>query len=105
MIRVLNRHKDRSSSGAIYVGRGTPFGNPFKPGHPGVPTRAVAVGMFSAHLDKVMSSGPENEDPLKAAMVDLLQRYKDGEEIQLVCSCKPLACHADVIAEWIEEHA
>lgn len=104
MIHVLNRHKDLARSGAIYVGRGTPFGNPFKPGTRGTPNLAVAVAQFKLHLERVMSSGPDDHE-LKAAMVDLLARYRDGEEIQLVCSCKPLACHADVIVEWIEEHA
>ena len=42
--RVLNKHRDGIPPGAVYVGRGSPWGNPYKIG-PGW-DRAAVIRMF-----------------------------------------------------------
>jgi hypothetical protein len=36
------------------------------------------------------------------ALVGLVARYQRGETLRLVCYCKPLACHAEVIGKCVE---
>lgn len=37
-----------------------------------------------------------------AELVRIAQKVKAGETVQLVCWCKPLACHGDIIKSCIE---
>ena len=77
MLRALNKHNDRNiPTNAIYCGRGSPWGNPFKIGRDG--TRDDVCDKF------------ENEI-LPTLDVSML-RGKD-----LVCFCAPMRCHCDAI--------
>jgi hypothetical protein len=72
MPRVLNKHRDGIPPGAVYIGRNSPWGNPFpiKPGW----SRDRVCDAFEEHVL------PDLEvEPL---------RGKD-----LVCFCAPLRCH------------
>jgi hypothetical protein len=76
MPRVLNRHRDGHPPGSVYVGRGTPWGNPFRAGPDG--PRSVVLGRF-------------RDEVLPSLDVSAL-RGRD-----LVCSCAPKPCHADML--------
>jgi hypothetical protein len=78
MPRVLNKHRDAIPPTAVYCGRGSPYGNPF----PITPTltRRKAIEKFVREV-------------LPTLDVSAL-RGKD-----LVCFCKPKACHCDHILE------
>lgn len=78
--KVLNKNMDRIPRGAVYVGRGSSFGNPFKSGR-----RDYNVMKFKAYL----LSNPE-----LLAKVKLELRGKD-----LVCLCAPAFCHAEILME------
>lgn len=73
--QVWNRH-EWYPKGAIYVGRGTPWGNPFIVGVHG--ERGECVDLFEEHV-------------LPTLDVSAL-RGKD-----LLCSCVPRRCHATSI--------
>ncbi len=78
----------------VYIGRAGKgvegyFGNPF-PMVPGQSTREESIDAFRVHFNERMESDPEFK-----ARVLALQGKK------LVCFCKPLACHGDVIAEHL----
>jgi hypothetical protein len=83
-------HRDKNiPAGAVYVGRPTLFGNPFKIGEDG--DRAEVVAKYREWV--LHSSHPNalyTRDVLKQGQL----RGKD-----LVCWCAPLACHADVLME------
>lgn len=72
--RVLNRHTDLIPPDAIYVGRGSPWGNPF-PITERTP-RDLVCDQF--------------RDIILPALDVRALRGKD-----LVCFCKPKRCHAD----------
>jgi hypothetical protein len=73
----------------VYIGRGSPFGNPYKIGQDG--TRKEVIELYWHYfLEKL------NSDPAFRAQV-LAFRGKI-----LGCRCKPLPCHGDVIAEWLD---
>lgn len=76
--RVHNRHHNTAPLGAIYVGRGTKWGNPYSlsDGY----TRKQAISLF----------------------VKLILPTLDCSELRgkhLVCSCVPNDCHANYIFE------
>lgn len=68
---------------AVYVGRPSPFGNPFVIGRDG--NREEVIKKFRAWL----LSQP--------ALITRVQSELRGKD--LVCWCSPLACHADVLLE------
>ena len=76
MPKVLNKNKDFIHSEAIYVGRGSPYGNPYKRGIDGNRTKVIRLFV---------------ENILPNLDVTSL-RGKD-----LVCFCAPKCCHADYI--------
>jgi Domain of unknown function (DUF4326) len=83
MVRVLNKRVHGIPSGACYVGRPTPVGNPFVIGPDG--DRLEVIAKYRAWL----LSQPD--------LVRYVQLHLRGAD--LVCWCAPLPCHADVLAE------
>jgi hypothetical protein len=76
----------RMPQGAVFVGRPTKWGNPYRVGSPEAPTNADAVALFRAYLER-------SPDLIEQAKREL--RGKD-----LICWCGELEpCHADV---WLE---
>lgn len=79
--QVFNKHHRNAPDTAVYIGRGSPYGNPFKIGENG--TREDVIALFEEYL---MGSP------------DLLRRVKEElRDKDLVCFCKPAGCHGDVI--------
>ena len=82
-MRVWNKREPGVPVDAIYVGRPSPWGNPFVIGRDG--TRDQVIEAYRAQL----LSQPERVTQAKQEL-----RGKD-----LVCWCSPQACHADVLME------
>jgi Domain of unknown function (DUF4326) len=82
MSNVYNKRHGNAPMDAVYVGRGSQWGNPFKIGQHG--TREEVIAKFKAEI-------------LPKLDVTFL-RNKD-----LVCWCAPLACHADLLLEKANE--
>ena len=80
-MKVLNKHKDNISEGAVYIGRGSPYGNPYVIGKDG--TRDEVCDKFEENI-------------LPSLDIEEL-RGKD-----LVCFCAPKRCHGDAIVRSIE---
>lgn len=89
MVRVLNRRRLGKvlPPNAVYVGRPTPFGNPFAIGQDG--TRDEVVSKYMSWLFA------SEQKLLRAAARNQLRGH------DLVCWCAPLRCHADVLAEFV----
>ena len=90
MTRVVNRRRDLFD---VYIGRPSPFGNPFshKPftmAQYRVSSREEAIARFREWF----LAQPE--------LVARARRELKGKV--LGCWCKPAACHGDVIAEIID---
>lgn len=86
-IKVYNIY-DTPPSNAIYIGRGSAWGNPFKIGEHG--SRYVVIGKFAEYAKTRLENEPEWLKPLK-------------ETTGLVCYCSPKACHGDVLALLLKE--
>lgn len=74
-------------AGAMYIGRGSAWGNPFVIGKDG--NRAEVIDKFYRYAVKKLKDSPEWLTPLKG---------KD-----LVCFCSPLPCHGGIIIQLINK--
>ncbi len=105
MIRVVNRRNYRGHD-AVYVGRGTPLGNPYSHLPTGssqakfkVETRDEAVDKYAEWLPDAMKTDPM----VRKVFEGLVQFYRDFGELTLSCYCAPKRCHAEVIARMVQE--
>ncbi len=97
MITVVNRHTYKGPG--LYIGRGTPLGNPYRIGEHG--TREQVIEKYRVWLRGQWQANT----PAKRELIRLARMHADGEDIFLVCSCRPLPCHADVVKDAIEKIA
>ena len=74
-MKVLNKRTDKIPPDAVYVGRPSKWGNPFKIGRDG--TREKVVEKYRFFLGNIDVSELKGKD--------------------LVCWCSPLPCHADIL--------
>lgn len=87
-MQVWNRYTMPKDITATYIGRGTPWGNPFKVGDEY--TQEQAADKYRRMLARMLAA--RNKQYVQAVL-DLA-----GIE-HICCSCKPKACHGDCFAE------
>jgi hypothetical protein len=80
MCRVLNKHTAGVAAGAVYIGRGSKWGNPFRIGADG--DRATVIAKYERYL---------------RTRHDLLRALDELRGKDLVCFCAPQACHGDLL--------
>lgn len=81
--RVWNKHNPNTPSAAVYIGRGSKWGNQFKIGEHGNRTKVIRL-----YDDWIY--------------YQIVEGYLDVEELRgkdLVCFCAPLPCHGDILLE------
>lgn len=106
MITVVNKHHGHQPDWkqSFYIGRGSPLGNPYshmpntKAEH-WVRTREEAVSHYAEWLKHKIQT---NDKDVCKALNRILRATETGD-VQLICFCKPKACHGDVIKAAIEE--
>lgn len=79
--------KDSAPDNAVYIGRGSAWGNPYVIGKDG--NREEVIAKFKKYAVIMLSENP-----------NWLYKLKNKD---LMCFCKPLACHGDVLLEMIGE--
>lgn len=80
-------HIKNQFPGSVYIGRGSPWGNPFIIGKHG--NRVEVIARFRVYAEKRMVAEPDWLKPLKKAEA-------------LVCFCSPQECHGDVLASLLK---
>jgi hypothetical protein len=81
MPRVLNKYKDEIPPDAVYIGRGSPWGNPWAIRDE--LTREDVIAAYEAYVSQHPS--------LRIAIREALA----GKD--LVCFCAPKQCHGDIL--------
>ena len=81
---------------AVYVGRPTRFGNPYRVEEVG--SHEEAVRLYRAWFQE-----RTKDSRFLAALETLYQRLKRENVLTLSCHCVPRPCHAEVIARWLVE--
>lgn len=99
-VRVINIKQSLGTPDEIYVGRPSPLGNPFIVG--GENTREGAVRRYDNYFQASLNSRKPNAVKWAFRLLFLYAKAY-GEVVTLVCHCKPLACHADIIARELEK--
>lgn len=74
----------------VYIGRGSPFGNPYALGVDG--DRQEVIRLFRIHFYEKLK-----RDPLFRSQVETLRGKKLG------CHCYPVGCHGAVILEYLAQ--
>ena len=78
---IYNKSTDKNiPKSAVYIGRGSKWGNPFKIGIHG--TRKEVIAKYKLFL---------------LAKPELLNQVEELKNKDLVCYCKPLDCHGDIL--------
>lgn len=102
-IRIVNKKTFKGDG--YYIGRPTPLGNPFvwEPNHKKdefkVFDREESIRKYKAWLLAMLDS----DNPTSRMFMMLLDELKTNECLTLICWCKPLNCHGDVIKELLLE--
>ena len=101
MSKVLNKRTDTIPPDAVYVGRPSKWGNPWRIGEKHTDghrlTREEVVEMYRRALPDMLASS--YDDDFDEFILDLEKlRGKD-----LVCWCAPLPCHADILLKLANE--
>lgn len=87
---VLNKYRDVIPTDAIYIGRGSKWGNPFVIDAQN--SREVVCEKYREYLQAQITKGVFTP-------YDLAQLY--GKD--LVCFCAPKQCHGDILEEVAKE--
>lgn len=92
MTTVVNKYKvDMSDPDIVYIGRGSPFGNPFVMQNKSDEERARVIKEYRHWLWSQIQQGVITKEMLLGL---------DGKK--LCCYCAPKPCHGDVIIKAIE---
>ena len=94
MITVVNKYKHTATSNDIYVGRGSPFGNPYTLKEY---TRDEAVDKYKLFIN----DKKQHNAHFRHELQKLADKAKQGD-VNLVCFCKPQRCHGDILKELLE---
>ena len=89
LAKVVNIRRDPNTPGVprVYIGRGSPYGNPFPMRNKSDEERQEVIDAYEQYARQVFE--PEDLAPLI------------GKE--LGCFCKPKACHGDVLVKLLDE--
>jgi len=89
MPRVWNKQDPNCPKDAVYVGRPSKWGNPFKIGRDG--TREEVINKYKYWIELLTKHGDRDISELK--------------DKDLVCWCAPKPCHADILLELANQEA
>ncbi len=110
-IKVFNLLEDKWTGRGDYIGRPSALGNPYKIGTDGA--REQVIEKFRHWLWEIIKGAQAGAALGKTEREawDELNRLKEKSrrgDLNLLCYCKPLPCHGDVIKsciEWLREEA
>jgi hypothetical protein len=98
-ITVVNRRKPDSLGPRVYVGRGSPLGNPFEMQDRSDAERNRVCDEYEPWLRKQYRL---QGSPQRTGLDRLVARHRAGEDLRLECFCAPKRCHADFVKHAIE---
>ena len=96
MAIIVENYKKYSGPG-IKIMRGTALGNPFVIGRDG--NRSEAIAKYKRWLWREWNAG---SPPVVYALEFIRDAAKSGDNVHLICCCKPLPCHGDVVKAMVE---
>lgn len=104
MITVVNKKNHKSTFNDHYIGRPSIFGNPFThlryrtKAQFKTETREIAIEKYESWFNEQLKINIKFQIEF-----DKLVKTAKYENVNLVCWCKPLSCHGDILKQKIEE--
>lgn len=103
-IQICNKYKHEPTPNDVYIGRGSPFGNPYawEEGTKAeflVKDRAAAISAYESWFHKQRLNNVFMYEMLEI----MFAAYVRGEKLNLVCYCEPKPCHGMVIKKYLEQ--
>lgn len=104
-IEVVNKFRHEPTKDDLYIGRGSPLGNPFshKAGTKAdvvVDSRQDAIRNYKSYILRQIES---NNVGVLQQLNLIAKRELEGKHTYLVCFCSPMSCHGDVVRELVLE--
>ena len=84
----------------VYVGRGSPLGNPFVMQNPSDTERRRVIWRFRYWLEEQLAAQPPNAGVLQ--QLATIRELASTGPVYLACFCAPKPCHAGVIRYFLE---
>ena len=95
-MKVHNKYHNTAPPDAVYIGRGSPWGNPYSTKDSVYKTLRVSTTEEAITKFKADVLG-------NAELLDNIRKELRGKD--LVCFCKPKPCHGDVLLEIANEES
>lgn len=102
-IKVVNMKTHKPTPNDIYIGRGSPLGNPFThlplnktTAFIHVDTRNDAVEKYREYIVKEIL----NSCSIQKAVEEIKCKAREGD-VNLVCWCMPKLCHGEILSRLI----
>lgn len=104
-IMIVNKRSHTPSEKDVYIGRGSPLGNPWshKLGTKAkylVKNRAESIKKFEEFIRHEI----KNKNPEICGEIRRIIRLARNGDVNLVCFCDPLPCHGGVIKTIVEKN-
>lgn len=92
-INIVNKYTRKPNSNDVYIGRGSPLGNP----HPitSINSRDRVCDSYAKHIK-------EPTPAMVNQMEDIIKIGRHFGSVNLVCFCVPLRCHGSSIKTAVE---
>lgn len=104
MIQILNRSHYPNNRNGVYCGRPSILGNPFTHiktkktlAEHLVESREQSIISYQQYFDEQIRTNTKFQNEINR----LIKIYKITNRLTLICWCKPLPCHVDIIREYI----
>jgi len=98
MTTVVNKHHGHLADGnrKIYIGRGSPLGNPYPIN--AQTTRKKSVDQYKISLNQKI----KNQDPQVIEALNNITNKAETGDVDLICFCAPRLCHGEIIKAVVE---
>ena len=102
-IHVVNKRGYDGQGIPIYIGRPSIFGNPFSHlkgktlARYKTDTREESIAAYREHFDDQI----KNNKVFKLEL-DKIKNLSRDNDVYLICWCKPLSCHGDLIKVYLD---
>lgn len=106
MIYVVNKYGHKPTERDIYIGRGSPLGNPYtsikdrktKAEHV-CDSREESISNYRGYIDREL----KNNNRQIAGELNRIWQFAMTGDVYLVCFCAPKPCHGDVVKEIVSQ--
>lgn len=104
MIYVENSYaKTPRKATKIYIGRGSPVGNPFPMRNRSREERDRVCDLYAEWFSMAVSAKTKQGDSIREYLELIAASAKDGD-VELMCFCAPKRCHGETIKRYLEEN-